>query len=88
MHIEFYKLQNGIYPVSLQHLQEIDAFAPVTDAAQGMQTKRPAFYNYEKMGDKYSLFSSGMDGITGTKDDFYPQIEIPDSSKIGLVKHN
>jgi hypothetical protein len=53
-----------------------------------MQAKEPVFYNYERIGEKYTLFSSGTNGVAGTKDDFYPQIEIPNSSKIGLiVKH-
>lgn len=88
MHIEFYKLQNGHYPNRLEQLQETDKLAPINDPAEGMQAKEPAFYNYERIGEKYTLFSSGMDGVAGTKDDFNPQIEIPDSSKIGLiVKH-
>ena|SRR5258705_13793033 len=85
MHIEFYKLQNGHYPDRLEQLREGDNLAPVNDPAQGMQATEPSFYNYERIGEKYSLFSSAMDGIPGTKDDFYPQIEIPDSSKIGLI---
>jgi hypothetical protein len=28
----------------------------------------------------------GADGIAGTKDDFYPNINIPDSSRIGLIR--
>jgi hypothetical protein len=82
MHIEFYKLQYGHYPDSLPQLQETDGLVPVTDAAAGTKF---VYYNYEKIGDKYALFSSGTDGIPGTKDDFYPAISIPDSSKIGLI---
>jgi len=84
MHIEFYKLQHGHYPDNLPQLQEADGLVPITDAAIGMQTKI-VYYNYEKIGEKYTLFSSGMDGIPGTGDDFYPQISIPDSNKIGLI---
>lgn len=88
MNIEFYKLQNGHYPDNLQQLQETDPLAPITDAVQGSQMKKDPFYNYEKIGEKYTLFSSGVDGIAETKDDFYPQITIPDSSRIGLIiKH-
>jgi hypothetical protein len=88
MNIEFYKLQNGHYPDNLEQLQVLDPLAPVTDAVQGAQMKANVLYNYEKIGEKYSLFSSGIDGIPGTKDDFYPDITIPDSSKIGLVNKN
>jgi type II secretion system (T2SS) protein G len=84
--IEFYKLSHGQYPDSLQQLLNDDKLAPINDAAQGMSTKENSYYNYEKIGDKYSLFSSGQDGIPNTKDDLFPQITITDSSKIGLIR--
>jgi hypothetical protein len=85
--IEFYKLAHGQYPDSLQQLLKDDKLAPIYDAAQGMNTKENSYYNYQKTGDKYLLFSSGQDGIPNTKDDLFPQITITDSSKIGLIKH-
>ncbi len=85
MHIEFYKLQHGLYPDRLEQLQETDPLAPINDASQDIVSKETLLYNYEKLGDKYTLYSSGTDGIPGTKDDFYPQISIPDSTKIRLV---
>lgn len=85
--IEFYKLAHGQYPEELQQLLEDDKFAPINDAAQGMNTKGISYYNYERIGDKYSLFSSGQDGTPNTKDDLFPQVTITDSSKIGLTKH-
>lgn len=48
--------------------------------------EKNSYYNYEKVGDKYLLFSSGQDGIPNTKDDLFPQVEISNSSKIGLIK--
>lgn len=84
--IEFYKLVHGQYPDSLTQLLDDDKLAPVTDAAQGLSSKGITYYNYEKMGEKYSVFSSGQDGIPNTKDDLYPQIKISDSSKIGLIE--
>lgn len=84
--IEYYKLTHGQYPDSLKQLLEDDKLAPINDAAQGMNTKGNSYYNYEKIGDKYILFSSGQDGIPKTKDDLYPQVTINDSSKIGLIK--
>lgn len=83
--IEFYKLQHGQYPDNLKQLLEDDKLAPINDAAQGMNSKGETYYNYEKIGDKYALFSSGQDGIPNTKDDLFPQIAIADSSKIGLI---
>jgi hypothetical protein len=86
MHVEFYKLQHGHYPNSLEQLNETDPLVPINDASQDVMAKEASLYNYEKLGDKYTLYSSGADGIPGTMDDFYPQISIPDSSKIGLIK--
>jgi hypothetical protein len=84
--IEYYKLTHGHYPDRLERLQEDDKLAPINDAAQGMNTKETVYYNYEKIGDKYSLFSSGRDGIPNTNDDLFPQVTITDNSKIGLIR--
>jgi hypothetical protein len=84
--IEFYRLQNGDYPDSLPQLRKTDAFAPINDMLQESRKFKTVYYNYQKIGDKYTVFSSGKDGIPHTADDFYPQIEIPDSSKIGLIR--
>jgi hypothetical protein len=84
--IEFYKLQHGQYPDSLQQLLDDDKLAPTTDAIQLNQGRQNNNYNYQRLGDKYVLFSSGEDGIPKTKDDLFPQVIISDSSKIGLIK--
>jgi hypothetical protein len=86
--IEFYKLEHGQYPDSLKQLLNDDKFAPIYDPIQGAQFKKNAYYNYEKVGDKYLLFSSGQDGIPNTKDDLFPQLTLADSNKIGLIKHH
>jgi hypothetical protein len=86
--VEFYKLEYGQYPDSLQQLLNDDKLAPINDPIQGLQIKANSYYNYEKVGDKYLLFSSGQDGIPNTKDDLFPQVTITDSSKIGLLKHS
>ena len=85
--IEFYKLVHGQYPDNLKQLLDDDKFSPINDAAQGMKTKPNTYYNYEKTGDKYLLFSSGQNGIPNTKDDLFPQVTITDSSKVGLIRH-
>jgi hypothetical protein len=84
--IEFYKLQHGQYPDSLQQLLDDDKFAPVTDAIQVNQQRGQLYYNYQRVGDKYILFSSGNDGIPNTGDDLFPQLAIKDSTKIGLTR--
>jgi hypothetical protein len=86
--IEFYKLAHGQYPDSLKQLLQDDKLAPINDDVQGMNTKENSYYNYQKIGDKYLLFSSGQDGIPNTKDDLFPQVTVTDSSKIGLITHH
>ena len=83
--IEFYKLSHGQYPDNLQQLQKGTQPVPIVDPAQGFNMKEDAVYNYERVGDKYRLYSSGRDGIPGTKDDLFPEVTITDSSKIGLL---
>jgi hypothetical protein len=86
--IEFYKLEYGHYPDNLQQLLIDDKLAPINDPAEGMNTKGNSYFNYERVGDKYRLFSSGEDGIPNTEDDLFPQVTITDSSKIGLIAHH
>jgi len=85
--IEFYKLQNGVYPDSLKQLLIDDKVAPIHDQIAGMKSKRDNYFNYRKVNDNYTLFSSGPDGIPNTKDDLYPIIIINDSSRIGFRKY-
>lgn len=82
--IEFYKLEHGQYPDSLQQVLDEDKLATVYDLIQSTPNSSEMF-TYKKMGKKYLLFSTGLDGISNTKDDLYPQIIINDSSKIGLI---
>ncbi len=83
--IEFYKLAHGRYPDKLGQLREDDQLAPIADPAKGLKITGLSYYNYERVGDHYHLFSSGPDGIPGTKDDLYPQFNLTDSSRIGLL---
>jgi hypothetical protein len=84
--VEYYKLTHGAYPDNIQQLQKDDPLAPIFDEAQAMTMKAEPYYNYQRIGDKYELFSSGQDGIPQTKDDLFPQIAVTDSSKIGLIR--
>ncbi len=85
--IEYYKLQYGQYPDNLQQLKKVDPTAMVNDIIPFAGfNKLGKYYNYERVGNKYLLFSSGQDGIPNTGDDLYPQIQISDSSKIGWVR--
>ena len=86
--VEFYKLQNGQYPDSLQQLKEDDKLISIDDPIDAFGSKGWKPFNYKKVGEKYLIFSSGIDGIPYTKDDLFPTIEINDSSKIGFLKSN
>jgi len=39
---------------------------------------------YQKLGDKYILFSVGIDGIPNTSDEIYPVLSVQDSTKFGV----
>jgi len=80
--IEFYKIQNCSYPDSLEQLDLKNNFTNIYDPVQNNQKNNK--YNYHKIGNKYTLFSSGIDKIPNTADDIYPSLQI-DTSKIGLI---
>lgn len=84
--IEFYNIQHGQYPDNLQQLVQDDKLAPIEDAIQMVQQRQITSYNYQRIGNKYILFSSGQDGIPNTADDLLPQITVDDSSRVGLVQ--
>jgi len=85
--IEFYKMQNGIYPDSLKEVTKGDKFASIhdlmalPDAGINSQT-----FHYRKIGNKYTLYSVGIDGIAGTADDIYPTSTMNDTTKFGFIK--
>ncbi|PQJ55303.1 hypothetical protein BTO11_13190 [Psychrosphaera saromensis] len=82
--IEFYKIQNGKYPESLDVLQKSlpeNSFVFLYDAAQ-VNMDQARFYYYEIIDENsYHIRSYGRDGIINTADDILPaQIE-----NVGLV---
>jgi len=80
--IEFYGMQHGFYPDSLQQLQVTNTYLSIDDPL--LFGKKNQHFNYYHIGNKYTLFSSGIDQIPNTKDDIYPSIAI-DTSKMGLI---
>lgn len=84
--IEFYKLENGTYPDSLQQIENYKGFVLISDPINRkfFSNNTTNFY-YKKINDKYYLFSVGLDGIPFTKDDIYPIINQTDSSKFGII---
>ena len=84
--VEFYKIQHGSYPDSLGQLKADDKSINIYDELQSMNDKvKDTHYNYKKVGNKYYLFSSGVDGIPNTADDIYPKMSPADTSKFGLI---
>jgi len=81
--IEFYKIQHGSYPKSLYVL---DSYKIIDQTQVGESKSKNKNFNYKLIGDKYLLFSSGIDRIPNTSDDIYPDISVVDSSKVGYLK--
>ena len=80
--VEYHKLENGHYPDSIQQLDTRDSFIFITDPTQ---LGKNICFNYQNLGDKYLLFSSGTDGVPNTEDDIFPKVK-PDSQNVGWVK--
>jgi hypothetical protein len=83
--IEFYRLQHGSYPTSLEVLVKA---APKGNLVMAYDptSVRPRLFYYEKAGeDHYYLRGVGADGQPFTPDDLIPHVEVPTNSKIGLL---
>ena len=87
--IEFYKLQNGKYPESLEALQKSlpkDSMVFVFDPTVTGLGSQPRYFFYERVGDDhYYLRGLGADGKPFTADDVVPQIPSAAGSKLGLL---
>ncbi len=86
--VEFYKLQYGEYPDTLERLQDSlkdsATFSGIYDPS--ITTKPPQLFYYKLAGpDSYYLRGVGPDGIAFTADDIVPTIDIPAGSRIGLL---
>ena len=78
--IEFYKIQNGAYPDSLDELRRDNKFIVITDPLLVRKMDKNRLDS-----NRYTLYSVGIDGIPHTADDIYPSVG-QDSSKFGLVR--
>ena len=78
--VEYYKLQNGKYPESLNQLSNVN----IQDPVKGLNAREKDVFIYKNLGDKYLLFSVGLDGKPNTKDDIYPKVK--SNSNIGWIK--
>ena len=83
--VEYFKIENGHYPDSLQQLVNKDEFVSISDPLRSVERNRNVNFNYKNLGSKYLLFSSGIDGIANTKDDIYPKVDTRNKN-IGWTK--
>lgn len=81
--IEFYKLQNGQYPDSLEQLLKNNKLVWIDDPLSARTFGDKKKYNYQKANNHYILFSSGIDMIKNTSDDIFPSV---DTINTGLIK--
>ncbi|MEO8886431.1 MAG: type II secretion system protein GspG [Mucilaginibacter sp.] len=81
--VEFYKIKHGSYPDSLAQLYDKGEIHSKFDPILPRDDNHG--FNYKKQGNKYHLFSSGLDGIPNTADDIYPKMAIADTTKFGLI---
>jgi hypothetical protein len=71
--VEFYKIEYGHYPRTLDALTRNQPFLYFKNI------------QYQRIGEKYALYSVGPDGIAHTADDIYPS-NFPDTSNFGWIK--
>jgi hypothetical protein len=85
--IEFYKSQEGYYPYSLEELLFVEKMVVIYDPVQqGKDNPVKGEFYYKRIGEKYTLFSCGVDKIPFTADDIFPSMQGLDSSKIGFIR--
>jgi hypothetical protein len=84
--VEFYKMRHSTYPDSLGQLGKDNSDVLIYDPLlPGETSGRAGEFNYQRVGDHYYLFSSGIDRKPHTKDDIYPELTATDSGKFGLI---
>ena len=87
--IEFYKVQNGNYPESLEVLRKSlakNAFVSIYDTTDVKLAGQPRLFYYEIVdSNHYYLLGVGSDGQPFTQDDLIPEVNVGPESKIGLL---
>ncbi|WP_299493516.1 type II secretion system protein GspG [uncultured Shewanella sp.] len=82
--IEFYKVQNGHYPETLQILEASlpeNAMVFLYDASQGLMQEPQYLYYHLISENQYHIRAYGRDGLINTSDDILPLV----IENIGLV---
>ncbi|CAN5153358.1 hypothetical protein BH09PSE6_BH09PSE6_34370 [soil metagenome] len=87
--IEFYKLQTGAYPESLEQLHAslpANNFSAAFDPGVSGQGVPLRYFFYERVDDDhYYLRGVGPDRIAFTADDLLPNVTVVEGSKVGLL---
>ena len=87
--IEFYKVQNGKYPESLEILKKSlpeNPFVIIVDPTDVKLGGKPRYFYYELLDNEhYYLLGVGPDGKPFTADDILPKMKLSAQSKIGLL---
>lgn len=84
--LEFYNLQHGQYPDSLPQLRDKNDFLVISDLFANSDSVRTQYFQYKRIGKKYTLFSVGPDGLPHTRDDVFPDID--DTTRLGWIKEH
>lgn len=87
--IEYYKLQHGSYPKSLEDLkpQEANSFESSIDPTateRGKPVDERFYYELDPSGKFYYLRSVGPDGVPFTADDILPSLPPSETQNTGL----
>jgi len=81
--LEDYKKSHGEYPDSIQQIKTNEIIGGIDPILAGNSSD--CYFYYKKVGDRYYLFSKGVDGVANTSDDIYPDISGKDTAKTGLI---
>jgi hypothetical protein len=84
--IEFYKTENGHYPHSLDELTKSSKLVRLEDPIAQSKTDNKRQFYYKRLGNRYTLFSSGIDRIPYNSDDIFPSANLFDSTRTGLMR--
>ena len=83
--VEYFKIENGNYPDSLQQVLKKDEFVSIEDPLRSIEGNKTRNFNYKNLGGRYLLYSSGIDGVANTPDDIYPKVDTSNKN-IGWIK--
>ena len=87
--VEFYKVENGEYPESLEVLRESlpkDSLTFVLDPTDIQIGEKSRNFYYRLVDDNhYHLLGVGVDGQPFTDDDILPNVKVGHDSKVGLL---